>query len=283
MRIVDEFDHFVLPVDDLVAAEEFYPRVFGGEIVRRNGLNVRDKQLGRIPHTFVDVAGKRLGVYLQSEERPASAALRGSPTYSFETTEQGLAETVEELARSNVPWEGPLDEDRPFAARSVYLNDPAGNHFHVYVPNQARSAQADGASRMTAVGYLELEAPDLEASVRFYEQALGLELLSYGQDDSRGLRQATMRLPSGQILLLTETEFSDKGLVMGRTVLGPHLGFLVPGARWTEALANLDALGIPNADRGVEGKARAAGEVGTYMDDPAGNVVQFITDGAPIS
>src|SRR6266542_2111725 len=128
MRIVEEFDHFVLPVDDIVAAE-VYPRVFGGEIVRRNGLNVRDKKLGRIPHTFIDVAGKRLGVYLQSEQRAPSSELRGSPTYSLETTERGLAETAEELSRWNVPWEGPLDEDRPFAASSRYLNDPAGKHF----------------------------------------------------------------------------------------------------------------------------------------------------------
>src|SRR5437870_2010341 len=133
MRIVDEFDHFVLPVDDLVAAEDFYPRVFGGEIVRRNGLTVREQKLGTIPHTFIDVAGKRLGVYLQSDERPSTGELRGSPTYSFETTEQGLAETVAELGQSIVQWEGPVDEDRPFASRSVYLNDPAGNHFHIYV------------------------------------------------------------------------------------------------------------------------------------------------------
>jgi catechol-2,3-dioxygenase len=279
MHIVDEFDHFVLPVDDIVAAEEFYPRVFGGEIVRRNGLNVRDAKLGRIPHTFIDVAGKRLGVYLQSEERSVETALRGSPTYSLETTEQGLAETIAELQRSNVPWEGPLDEDRPFAARSVYLNDPAGNHFHVYVPTNPRDAERIPGQRMTAVGYLELEAPDLDASVRFYQQALGLELISFGEDDTRGLRQASLRLPSGQILLLTETPFSPKGLVMSREVLGPHLGFLVRTFRWDEAIANLEALGIPNADRGVEGKARSAGEVGTYMDDPAGNVIQFITDG----
>jgi len=279
MRIVDNFDHFVVPVDDLVAAEEFYPRVFGGEIVRRNGLNVRDRQLERIPHTFIDVAGKRMGVYLQSDNRAPSDELRGSPTYSLETTERGLAETVEEVSKSDVRWSGPLDEDRPFAERSVYFNDPAGNHFHVYLPTEPRERTGTATERMTAVGYLELEAPDLEASVHFYEQALGLELLSYGTDDTRGLRQASMRLPNGQILLLTETEFSYKGLEMGRTILGPHLGFLVRTFRWDEAIANLERVGIPNADRGAEGKARIEGQVGTYMDDPAGNVIQFITDG----
>lgn len=279
MAIVDEFDHFVVPVDDVVAAEEFYPRVFGGQIVRRNGLNVRQRKLGRVPHTFIDVAGKRLGVYLQSDERPAPSGVRGSPTFSLETTEQGLAETTDDLGALGARWEGPLEEDRAFAARSVYFNDPAGNHFHVYIPAQRERDGTAPMERMTALGYLELEAPDLEASVRFYEQALGFQLLGYGQDDWRGLRQATLRLPSGQLLLLTEVAFAYKGLVMSRTVPGPHLGFRVHADGWRPALANLDALDVPNADRGVEAKGRTAGEVGTYMDDPAGNVVQFITDG----
>jgi catechol-2,3-dioxygenase len=279
MPIVDEFDHFVVPVDDLVAAEDFYPRVFGGRIARRNGLNVRQRSLGSVPHTFIDVAGKRLGVYLQSAPRQAESTLRGSPTFSFETTERGLADTVNDLDALGAPFEGPADEDRPFAARSLYFNDPAGNHFHVYLPTQQRASA--GGERMAAVGYLELEAPELEASARFYQQALGFELVSYGQDDRRGLRQATLRLPSGQLLILTETAFSDKGLVMSRTVPGPHLGFRVPGHRWSSALQHLQALGIPNADRGTEAKGRQGGEAGTYMDDPAGNVVQFITDGMP--
>ena len=67
MLLVQALDHFVVPVDDIVAAEEFYVQVFGGKIVKRNGLNVRSQSLG--PHTFIEVANKRIGVYLQKEER----------------------------------------------------------------------------------------------------------------------------------------------------------------------------------------------------------------------
>lgn len=134
MGVVEAFDHFVVPVDDLVAAEEFYTRVFGGEIVGRNGLSVSQRNRGAIPHTFIRIAGKRIGVYLQSEERPKDQGVRGLPIFSFETTTTGMAETVAALDAWGSAYEGPVVQDRPFAARSVYFNDPAGNHFHVYVP-----------------------------------------------------------------------------------------------------------------------------------------------------
>ena len=133
--------------------------------------------------------------------------------------------------------------------------------------------------RMTSVGYLQLEAPDLQASVDFYRDVLGAELLGYEEDPRLEVRQANMQLPSGQRLILSEIAFAPKGLVMSRTVPGPHLGFRVPADRWKEALARLDTLGIPNGDRGAAKEPRPAGEGGTYIDDPAGNVIQYITDG----
>ena len=80
---VESLDHFVVPVDDLIAAEEFYVRVFGGTVTKRNGLNVRQRKRGAVPHTFIQIGGKRMGVYLQSDERPFQKGSRGLPTYSF--------------------------------------------------------------------------------------------------------------------------------------------------------------------------------------------------------
>src|SRR5205823_12966194 len=97
MKVAQALDHFVVPVDDLVVAEDFYVRVFGGRITRRNGLNVRQRKRGAIRHTFIQIGGKRMGVYLQSEERPRPGSARGLPTYSFTTTEHGLGEFAGEL------------------------------------------------------------------------------------------------------------------------------------------------------------------------------------------
>jgi hypothetical protein len=44
-------------------------------------------------------------------------------------------------------------------------------------------------------------------------------------------------------------------------------------------LARLDELGIPNGDRGAAKERVPGGNAGTYMDDPAGYVIQYITDG----
>src|ERR1700722_3151075 len=65
MRFLEHFDHFVVPVDDVLAAEDFYQDVFGCHIAlnphgtpMRIGLNVREWKGGMRPHTFFDVAGE---------------------------------------------------------------------------------------------------------------------------------------------------------------------------------------------------------------------------------
>ena len=95
--LVDHFDHFVVPVDDVVVAEAFYTDVLGARVAvrkdglpHRSGLSLREWRGGFRPHTFFRAAGKRIGVYLQREERPKPAGVVGSPTYSFVTTDAGL-------------------------------------------------------------------------------------------------------------------------------------------------------------------------------------------------
>jgi catechol 2,3-dioxygenase-like lactoylglutathione lyase family enzyme len=277
MAYAESLDHFVVPVDDLVAAEEFYIRVFGGRIVRRNGLNVRQRQRGAVPHSFIQIGGKRMGVYLQSEDRPKATGVRGLPTYSFTSTAAGIDQVITELSELKVPFEGPINDAHGFASRSLFFTDPAGNHYDVYTPRSIDSDSRDHSGRMTGVGYLELEAPDVEASVEFYKQVLGFRLVEDSQHPA--LRRATLLMASGQTLILTAAPFKPKGLVMSRLVPGPHIAFYVPAGSWQKALARLDELGISNADRGAAKERVPGGNAGTYMDDPAGYVIQYITDG----
>jgi len=275
MAMAESLDHFVVPVDDLVVAEEFYVRVFGGLITKRNGLNVRQRKRGAVPHTFIQIGGKRMGVYLQSDDRPRSTGPRGLPTYSFTTTQRGLQETAKELEQLSVRYDGPVLNAHPFSQGSVFFADPAGNYYEVYT--QENSA-AGGSGRMTGVGYIELEAPDVKASIDFYQKVLGFELQNNGKNVQSGVEQATMKMASGQTLILTNASFAPKGLVMSRKIPGPHIAFYVPAAKWNVALMRLKELGIENGDRGAA-KERTEGQGGTYMDDPAGYVIQFITDG----
>jgi catechol 2,3-dioxygenase-like lactoylglutathione lyase family enzyme len=278
MTIAESLDHFVVPVDDMVVAEDFYVRVFGGRITRRNGLNVRQRKRGAVPHTFIQIGGKRMGVYLQSEERPQPNGARGVPTYSFTTTERGLEEVSRELEELSVHFDGPATKAHPFSDESFFFTDPAGNYYTVYTPRTSDNGSNASHGRMTGVGYLELEAPDVKTSIDFYEKVLGFEVQSRSENSQAHLQQATMKMASGQTLILTEAPFSPKGLVMSRKVPGPHIAFYVPARKWDAAMAHLDALGIANGDRGAA-KERQPGQGGTYMDDPAGYVIQFITDG----
>ena len=66
MKVAQSLDHFVVPVDDLVVPEEFYEKVFDGRNTRRNGLSVGERKRGAVRHTFIQIGGKRMGVYLQS-------------------------------------------------------------------------------------------------------------------------------------------------------------------------------------------------------------------------
>ena len=274
MPIAQSLDHFVVPVDDIVAAEEFYVRVFGGVITKRNGLNVRQRRRGAVPHTFIQIGGKRMGVYLQSEERPRPSGARGLPTYSFTTTARGLEEVAMTLNQLSTAFEGPVSNASNFAKQSLFFTDPAGNHYSVYTANDSISPSSAIAGRMTAVGYIELEAPDVDASIKFYQNVLGFEV----ESRSTKPNQATLKMASSQTLILTEAPFSRKGLVMSRKVPGPHIAFYIPGVNWAAAIEHLEKLGIENGDRGAA-KERTGDQGGTYMDDPAGYVIQFITDG----
>jgi catechol-2,3-dioxygenase len=274
MSLAQSLDHFVVPVDDLVLAEDFYARVFGGILGKRNGLNVRQRKRGAVPHTFVQIGGKRMGVYLQSDERPTPTGARGLPTYSFTTREEGIAAVMGELKELGMSFEGPVRNAHPFADQSLFFTDPAGNHYAVYIPKDPTQHSPHALGRMTGVGYIELEAPNVPASIKFYQDVLGFEVLNR----SANATQATLKMASGQTLILTEAPFASKGLVMSRKVPGPHIAFYVPGAKWSAALEHLNKLGIENGDRGAA-KERTAEQGGTYMDDPAGYVIQFITDG----
>jgi len=275
---VQALDHFVVPVNDIVVAEDFYVQVFGGKILKRNGLNVKTQVLGA--HTFMDIAGKRIGVYLQKQERGQAITARGMPTYSFTTTKHGIEEVMDSLQRWKVVFEGPQKNSHPFATTTLFFADPAGNNFAVYVPSNVGPNITASAGRLTGVGYLELEAPQLDDSIKFYQAVLGFELLSRGHDIKSNRNQAIMSMASGQFLILTEAPFGPKGYPMSRKIPGPHLGFYVAPQQWRDALAQLDRLGIPNGDRGEEAKGRhPGGTAGTYMDDPAGYVIQYITEG----
>ncbi len=285
--LVQHFDHFVVPVDDIMTAENFYINVLGCKMAMnrdgkpmRFGLNVLHIKHGMRPHTFFVAAGKRIGVYLQTDFRPPSTGIRGEQTYSFETTDAGLDQFAGSLGKAGVEFESTVSGPEGLVRSALYFNDPAGNHFSVYVPqkpNATTDHPRDMTSPLTAVGYLALEAPDLERSVKFYMDVFGLPAPRRAKDELTGAPQALVSMPSGQAIVLTQAPFSDKGLKLSRAETGPHLAFYVPAARWGKIIARLDKAGVPHGDRAAEAKGRVSADVDTYFDEPGGHVIQLIS------
>ena len=187
--LVQGFDHFVVPVNDIVVAEDFYSQVFGGKVGKRVGLNVRSQSLG--PHTFITIAEKRIGVYLQKEERGTPITPKGTPTYSFTTTAQGLQDVIRTLEEWKIKFAGPVKNTHSFAAATIFFADPAGNNFAIYVPTVEENNRTT--ERLTGVGYLELEAPNLDASIKFYEQVLAFKDLERGRDAQSNEEKGVMK------------------------------------------------------------------------------------------
>jgi catechol 2,3-dioxygenase-like lactoylglutathione lyase family enzyme len=283
--LIQHFDHFVVPADDLVAVEEFYLSVFGCKVATdasgramRFGLTVRQRKGNMPPHTFFEIAGKRIGIFLQSEERPKPRAVYGAPSYVLEATETGIERMVTELTARGVAHDFP-GTDAAFPHRSLLaFNDPAGNHFEVFVrpPDAAGPASPDG--RVTAISHLRLEAPQLDASARFYSDIFGLEESRRLVNTKLNAREATLALPSGQLLILSELPFSPKGLTLTRTEGGPHIAFYVPYEYWEPLCRRLSKHGIAHGDRYAELREREARDRDTYVEDPAGYVVQLVSE-----
>ena len=77
----------------------------------------------------------------------------------------------QDLNDLGVRFEGPIQDAHPFAKQTLFLTDPAGYHYAAYIP-RASSSVSPARGRMTAVGYPELEGPDMDAVIDFYEKVL---------------------------------------------------------------------------------------------------------------
>jgi catechol-2,3-dioxygenase len=82
-----------------------------------------------------------------------------------------------------------------FARQSLFFTDPAGNYYSVYTPTASKEVSNNSNTRMTAVGYIELEAPDVEASINFYQNVLGFEI----QSRNAKPQQATLKMAAARL------------------------------------------------------------------------------------
>jgi catechol 2,3-dioxygenase-like lactoylglutathione lyase family enzyme len=236
----------------------------------------------RLQHGDVDVAV--VYAYGRSSYGPVddTLTLQLDPytTKPLEPDPLSLAALQARLEAAGMICDGPIAGASPFAISSLFFCDPSGNNLAVYVPVKPNATAAHPRApndQLTAIGYLQLEAPDLEASVRFYCDTFSLPTPKYGVDPQSGATEARILMPSGQALVLTEIPFGPKGMKLSRFEAGPHLAFFLPATRWDAMMVQLEKCGIQHGDRAAIAKGRTSVELDTYFEDPAGYVIQLIS------
>ncbi len=115
----------------------------------RLGLSAKERAAGYAPHTFFDLAGTRIGVYLQSEERAPAASAHGAPTYSLVTTPNGIDGVIRGAERF-----GDAGDRRE---AELFFADPAGNWFHLCV---AESDVRDSGERVVGSAICNSKHPN---------------------------------------------------------------------------------------------------------------------------
>jgi catechol-2,3-dioxygenase len=114
---------------------------------------------------------------------------------------------------------------------------------------------------VTGFAELTLEVRDREAMERFYQDVLGLGLLS--REDDRTWLAAGERCRLG-LWLPGEKEFGDEG--------GAHVHYA-----FSAGPGGLDALKARLEERGIEHRGpeeHSGGDRSLYLEDPEGNVVE---------
>ncbi|MGH7830445.1 MAG: VOC family protein [Candidatus Binatia bacterium] len=136
MAEVESLSHSAICVHDLKEAEEFYCGVMGARPTSRVNFKTEDAQRGRSIHGSVVLEDYLLALMVTRDfmPMPPKEQHRGAHGFrhAFRVSRSRFEQTVDELKRRGVPFEGPVEhpENGPFG-QSVYFKDPSGNFLEI--------------------------------------------------------------------------------------------------------------------------------------------------------
>jgi catechol 2,3-dioxygenase-like lactoylglutathione lyase family enzyme len=251
--LIKQFDHAVILVNDEPRAREFYVDCLGAEVKE---TVVRERPGGNYNRSFLSLRrhGQVLGLFEDSKKVPPARIPRDWPAVVYSLPRQNFDEVRARLAgvASNMQFPGGT-------ATTFYTFDSEGNPVG-FSPNDGNT---------TELLRLEVDVPDIDQGATFYGDILGLG------DPETGLlpdRSPYAWFPvgeRGQSVLLTERPDAPGGNP------GHHFAFLVGHAEHAELKANLKSRGIPDIQ--LRSSARGQDEEGTYIRDPWGRALQWVT------
>lgn len=257
------FDHAVILVNEEERARNFYVDYLGARVEKTFTRSRDGRDLHRSFLLLND--GMGLGLFEDKVAVPPPRADREWPAVVFSVSAAMHERAASELDGVTV------DLALPGAGRTFYTHDSEGNAIGFSVGE----GDGDGARLLR----LEFDSPRLEEAVKFYGDVFALGSPETGLLPA-GQPYAWFRLGSaGQGLLAVEHPEAP-----GENP-GQHFAFLVAPDDHMKLKAQLEDRGGKEVP-GHEGP-RPEGEISTYMRDPWGRKLQWIThaemsEGAPL-
>lgn len=250
---IKRFDHAVLLANDESRARKFYLEILGATVEK---TFVRNRQGHEYHRSFLKLgsSGHVVGLFEDTTPVPEPTSPREWPAVVFRVPPGHYVQLTQQLSGTRVAG---ISQD---GAETFYTFDTEGNALG-FTPGP-------GATETTLLR-LEFDAPKLEAAVTFYSTVFGIEMRESGFYP-QAVPYAWFPVGNqGQGILVVERAGAP-----GPNP-GQHFAFLVSHAKHEALKQNLQRLGVEEAV-GHEGE-RIPGEMGTYVDDPWGHKMQWIT------
>lgn len=260
MAIV-QFDHAVVLVDDDTRSQEFYTEFLGAS--HPHGPAPTEIN-GRIyHHTFMKLEdrGQSIGLFETPRAVPTPKAERELTCVVYRVSTERYEKAKSAL--TGIELMGPALGDAP----TFYTHDSEGNPIGFV---------ANGSGTPTMLDRLELDVPHLESAIRFYESIFGLGSPEVGVLPRDWGRNDYARFPVGdygQALVIIESPDAPAANV------AQHLAFLITRKHHLALKENLKQQGVEEVVGRPGGEeVRLEGEIGTYLMDPGGRKLQWITN-----
>lgn len=107
MARIRTFDHCGFVVEDIPRAHRFYEDLLGAKPLRIQNLNTHRLYKGFPVMSFVEMGGHRFEICL-AQEPLAPQGRAAMPRIGFLLTEAAMNDLLEQLRRSDTPYEGPV-------------------------------------------------------------------------------------------------------------------------------------------------------------------------------
>ena len=256
---VETIDHVAIPVVDLEVNQAFYVNVLGLKF-----KTTRRNPDGSPRQTYVLAGENIIGLHLPGISAGPSAST--GPRIGVSVSSERFAQVEENLQRANHPFTGPVEHlvETPLA-RSIYFNDPDGNHLEFCVRRKEPLNEC--------ISHTVFETRNLKRALTFYSEVLGT-----GTPVACG-HEMMIPTQNGQMIGLVEVEeLSERSKKHGR---GCHMAMNVAQEDFDAMVALVERHGGKSqGDKRADEGLRPEGERSIYLFDPDNNRLQ-ITAHAP--